>query len=806
MTDSEVKLVVGALLHDIGKVIYRTGDGRQHSRSGYDFLVEDVGISDKEILESVLYHHASMLRNAKLPDNSNAYITYIADNIASGTDRREGDAEDYGFEMSMPLEPIFNILNGNSERKCYHPAMMSGESINYPTDDIQKFDKIFYNEVKNQLKDALKGIEWKEHYVNSLLNVLEATTSFLPSSTSKAQVADVSLYDHVKLTAAIGSCIYQYMQEEGVENYREYLYLHAKEFYGERAFLLYSMDISGIQDFIYTIHSEDALKMLRARSFYLEIMMEHLIDTLLQSLSLSRANLLYSGGGHCYMILPNTEAVRSKLDEFTDEINDWLLKTYNISLYLAGGYAQATANNLMNVPEKSYGELFKTMSNIIGEKKSRRYSANQIRYLNSKTPVQYSRECRICKRLSVTDDDDICDVCGALRNSSKAIMREPFFCVVREKEPDAVPLPCDAWLIAGNENEVRCIMEQTPDNLVRVYSKNKYYSGLKVATKIWVGNYSCESAQTTENQANAARVAGAAQRIGVIRADVDNMGQAFTHGFEEKYNTISRTTTLSRQLSLFFKCYINSIMSDKKFSFDGACGKWTATIVYSGGDDLFIVGAWNEIVELAIDIQESFARYTQGTMTLSAGVGMYDAKYPISRIAYETGELEDASKRLPHKNGVTILPDGDYHVSDGDIHISDGTYVWSEFRDKVIAEKYSVIRQYFDNTEDRGSAFLYNLLELIRGRIAKPTRPDDVENNVMIKQINFARYVYLLARLEPDDKAGQGKKDAYREFSKNMFMWINNEDDCRQLKTAITMYVYMNRNKDRGVKEYDAKS
>ena len=35
MTDQEVKLVLGGLLHDIGKVIYRQGDDkRKHSISG----------------------------------------------------------------------------------------------------------------------------------------------------------------------------------------------------------------------------------------------------------------------------------------------------------------------------------------------------------------------------------------------------------------------------------------------------------------------------------------------------------------------------------------------------------------------------------------------------------------------------------------------------------------------------------------------------------------------------------------------------------------------------------------------------
>ena len=39
MTDREVKLVFGSLLHDAGKVIYREGtDRRKHSQSGNDLL------------------------------------------------------------------------------------------------------------------------------------------------------------------------------------------------------------------------------------------------------------------------------------------------------------------------------------------------------------------------------------------------------------------------------------------------------------------------------------------------------------------------------------------------------------------------------------------------------------------------------------------------------------------------------------------------------------------------------------------------------------------------------------------------
>ena len=53
MNEKETKLIIAAILHDIGKVIYREGnDVRKHSISGYDYL-NDTGITDKEILDAV---------------------------------------------------------------------------------------------------------------------------------------------------------------------------------------------------------------------------------------------------------------------------------------------------------------------------------------------------------------------------------------------------------------------------------------------------------------------------------------------------------------------------------------------------------------------------------------------------------------------------------------------------------------------------------------------------------------------------------------------------------------------------------
>ena len=61
MDKNNVKIAVGCLLHDIGKVLFRYNDGRNHALSGADFLAKQAGVVDKDILEQVKYHHAALL-------------------------------------------------------------------------------------------------------------------------------------------------------------------------------------------------------------------------------------------------------------------------------------------------------------------------------------------------------------------------------------------------------------------------------------------------------------------------------------------------------------------------------------------------------------------------------------------------------------------------------------------------------------------------------------------------------------------------------------------------------------------------
>ena len=783
MTDRKIKLVIGSLLHDIGKVIYRQGgDRRNHSVGGYDYLRTEAGIDDSDILDCVRFHHAAALKGASIEDDRLAYIVYLADNIAAFADRRKKEeSEDTGFELSTPLQSVFNILNGNNEEMYYQPGDMSPDGeINYPSLEKKNFSEEFYTKIRQRLTDNLKAIDWNEEYLNSLLSVMEGNLSYIPSSTAKSELTDISLFDHVKLTAALASCIYDYLEENKL-NYREQLLEKEKEFYKKNVFLLCSMDVSGIQNFIYTITSKNALKTLRARSFYLEIMMEHMVDLLLDKLELTRANLIYTGGGHCYMLLPNTKAAVDKVRAFQHELKQWFLSRFQTELFVAFGYAECSADTLRNEPEGSYSELFHAVSRMLSKEKQHRYSAEDIIMLNHRKTADYSRECKVCKTIGQVDEEGVCSFCRKIERLSQSVLYSEFFSVVLEGETEGLPLPGGYLLLPDSEMSLKQRMETDP-YFVRAYAKNKMYTGKHVATKLWVGDYT--TGNTFEEFAEAAK---GIDRIGILRADVDNLGHAFVSGFDNekngnRYVTLSRTAVLSRQLSVFFKYFIRSVLENGEYSIDGVSTekKRKATIIYSGGDDVFIAGAWDDIIELAIDLREKFRRYTQGTLSISAGIGIYEDSYPISAIASETGDMESESKSLPGKNAVTLLEDGETHeIQEGDGKtVSDGTYSWDELKQEVIGEKYRALQNFFENTADRGTTFLYRMLELIRNQKDK---------------INFARFVYLLSRLEPVEEGEE--KERYHQFSKKMYVWIQSEKDCRQLKTAMNLYAYMHREK-----------
>ena len=79
---------------------------------------------------------------------------------------------------------------------------------------------------------------------------------------------------------------------------------------------------------------------------------------------------------------------------------------------------------------------------------------------------------------------------------------------------------------------------------------------------------------------------------------------------------------------------------------------------------------------------------------------------------------------------------------------------------------------------------LYNMLSLIREK-------DDGS------KLNLARFAYLISRMSPENKDNIEMTERFSNFRRKIYGWINNNEDRRQLVTAIYLYVYSIRDSER---------
>lgn len=825
MKEKEI-LIKGALLHDIGKVCYRTGKRINHSKLGGDFLEQYLKSNEEteRLLNCVRYHHKDYLQKAKLDKNDLAYIVYEADNIASGMDRRENEGEEKGFDPKLNLDSIFSVFYSDKEIQVVnkYPLIYKdiNKAFNYPRKDISLATNSNYEALLNKIKSHFITKDISQISINQLLQILEEGFSYVPSSTNRAEVCDISLYVHSKITSAVASCMKLYFDEQQIQDYKKYCFNSgSKIFRNEKIYLLVSGDISGIQDFIYTIPSKGALKTLRGRSLYIDLLLEEFIDEYLEQIGLSRANVLYSGGGHFYILAPNIEDIKKAIDKLQAKMNRWLMENIGINLYLAIGTAECSANNLMK--SEAQGNLFATVNKKLKDDKTIRYSKDEdfLEHIFNveKEENTAKKECNICHNLvdklwKYNSDEEIaCEFCLNLYKLGQDILTQDLVFVISEEKIDGgikiFGKDKDLYMYAVNIEDI----DMFKGKILRIYSKNNLLEN-DLAIRLYLADYSAKNendeVMTFDDLAKSScKTDKGIKRLGVLRLDVDDLGIAFSSGFVSdkdkiednlRYATLSRYADLSKDISMFFKVAINKICAgdltgcvdfeEKAFNIFGIAKapKRKVNIIYAGGDDLFLVGAWDEVLEVAIDINRAFKQFTNGKLTLSAGMAMFSPTYPISKMAEIAGLLVQMSKSRKDKNSIALFGMETNLKANGQLECKH-IYTWADFEMKVCKEKmnYLLARLSFDgdkfNKLSVGKSLIYRLMDLIQ------LADED--------KLNIARFAYVLARMQPKQDKDEQKRKVYEDFVSKMYQWINNNEDKKQLTTALNLLVYYLRDK-----------
>ena len=135
--------------------------------------------------------------------------------------------------------------------------------------------------------------------------------------------------------------------------------------------------------------------------------------------------------------------------------------------------------------------------------------------------------------------------------------------------------------------------------------------------------------------------------LGILRMDIDGLGKRFITGFD----SIGQYKAFSKRLVDFFEVETRKIQQESAF-------QPYLNIIYAGGDDLFVVGRWDKVIDFAERIhQETENRFGNEGISISGGIAVVHPKFPISKAAELAGDAEDAAKQFRNgeKNAFCML-------------------------------------------------------------------------------------------------------------------------------------------------------
>lgn len=486
---------------------------------------------------------------------------------------------------------------------------------------------------------------------------------------------DVSLFDFARVSAALAVCL-----DDDQAN-------------DEQVALLVGADLSGVQEWLYTLSSTGAARSLRGRSVYLQLLMEVIALDLLEKLGLPMANLLYVGGGNFYLLAP--VSAQAKISAYQQEASHRLLKMHKGALYVAMDFTPLSKGILTGTTGK-IGQAWDQVNQKLNQRKGRRFAELPVDEMAKAIgsplgdPGSPEKVCRVCQRI-ITDQEiregrieevedtaseggQKCALCvsfqalgGMLSKADSLVMAQTDIETAQDVSHWQDGLRNFGYHVhvTGTELSQKASMAIQGSALVRLFYWQSSPAGDDFASKLSPAH----TVRTYRPLAQCVPVNGQGktltfyeiqkesqgiERWGVLRMDVDNLGEIFQKGLPQ--SSLCHVVGLSGLMRLFFEGLVPELASALNQE------KPRIHLMYAGGDDLFVVGAWSYLPELAATIQKNFTDFAchNPCLTISGGISIALAeKYPLYQAAREAGEAEEQAKAYDgvggKKNALNFL-------------------------------------------------------------------------------------------------------------------------------------------------------
>ena len=145
------------------------------------------------------------------------------------------------------------------------------------------------------------------------------------------------------------------------------------------------------------------------------------------------------------------------------------------------------------------------------------------------------------------------------------------------------------------------------------------------------------------------------KKLAMFKADIDNLGLVFSQSLGKRMS-FSRYADLSHLMHYFFSSFYAWFVENRQDQ-NGNFYKERIYTVFSGGDDLCILGSWDTVMQFALDFRKALAQFTNNnpSVTISGGVALVNPNVPVRNIADEAEELLEKSKAKDGKNAITVF-------------------------------------------------------------------------------------------------------------------------------------------------------
>lgn len=883
------EIALAALLHDIGKFYQRAKQKddsikqRHNETNNKDFFVKEhayysyLWIKEKESILKNVFEGLDIENLANLASkhhknfkdlNPKEIIIKFADWFSSAERERiledetnilhcifervsfikeakeENDLKNFAYYKLRPLkldENIFPIIKEGVYKgfRVKH----SGKS------ELEKELKNDYSKLFEEFeKDFEKIKNFKDNQgLNFIYYLLQKYTWCVPASIydsdrKSRHYPDISLFDHSRVLAMIATSLYDYWKETNI--YLDFNDLKQKNF-----LLMIEGDIGGIQKFIYNIGKTQGIegfsvsKALRGRSFIVSMIPELISRHILKELNYPITNILYVGGGKFQLIIGNTQNNIQRLKEIENKLNKFMFEKFYGELSLSLVYKEFSGNYLLG-EEKFFSDLIDEVQILLDEKKKRKFGEILAKeYLENSKSI-----CKSCK--TAPAEKDICTLCEISNKVGDKIpkinflvfgnkVNEKYIEILNLEEFGAVygidrieeELVAEEILAINNTDFFRNNGFKFIGNLIPIVDKEDIDIFKKITSEEETNDELKEGAVLPFKVLS--KLSDGDEKLGVFRADVDNLGLIFSEGLrkKDKYDanryTISRIATLSRMLDLFFSGYINilakEVSQEEKVKIKDKEGnkvdlKIQSLIytVYSGGDDIFIIAPYNVAIKFALKLREKFYEYTARNLDfgLSGGILISTSTMPIKLMAEFAENLENKSKKVFYIRNKKDGNNNEFKETKDSISIFTKTYRWKKFQgiksidilnsstipecseERELTENkliylediIQIVEDILKHSKHISRGFLFRLLELYNIYIAK--------NNKTISRAGiFPHLYYQIVRniKEEDVKIFLENLLLIKGYIKNGKVIISRDDVIENLDTIVSLVLMKTR-------------